>query len=327
MIRRAACRVALIIAFVAGCAVTRVSAGSIDLYVVGYSFSEIYTYTASGSGSLFIPQGGGLNSVAALALGPNGNVYVANTGTGDIDEVTPSGSISLFVSTGYFSLDSIAFDGAGDLYAAEAINPDGSPVSTVEKITPGGSVSTFSTGVSGPLGLAVEGNNLFVANFWTNSVDEIALSGPLAGLPSTFASGLSEPSALAFDSAGNLFVANGEADTIDEFAPNGSGSQFADNTVSVPDALTFGPNGNLYVTGGLNDPIDEYTPGGALSVFAVLPDASSNPQPDALVFAPAPVPVPEPASLCLFTAALLMLGATRACRGTRASFRSNRTFD
>ncbi len=327
MIRRAACRVALIIASVAGCAVTQASAGSIDLYVGGYSFSEIYTYTLSGSGSLFIPQGGGLNSVAALALGSNGNLYVANTGTGDIDEVTPSGSISLFASTGYFSLDSLAFDSAGNLYAAEAINPDGSPASTVEKITPGGSVSTFSTGESGPLGLAVEGNNLFVANFGTNSVDEIALSGPLAGLPSTFASALSEPSALAFDSAGNLFVANGEADTIDEFAPNGSGSQFADNTVSVPDALVFGPNGNLYVTGGLNDPIDEYTPGGALSVFAMLPDASSNPQPDALVFGPAPVPVPEPASLCLFTAALLVLGATRACRGTRASFRSNTALD
>ena len=46
-------------------------------------------------------------------------------------------------------------------------------------------------------------------------------------MESTFASGLSAPVGLAFDSAGNLFVADCVSGIIYEFTPNGVESIFA----------------------------------------------------------------------------------------------------
>jgi sugar lactone lactonase YvrE len=297
--------IAAIVCLASGLAATRASAGPVDLYVSSFSFGEIYAYSLNGSGSLFIPQSPGLNSVAAMALGPNGNLYVAEPNS-MIDEVSLSGNITPFATTGVFAPDAMAFDSFGNLYVTGAIKSDGSFASLIEKITPDGTVSTFSNGANGPLGLAVDkNNNLFVANFGDNSIDEITPGGT----ETQFASGLSSPAGLAFDADGNLFVSNVGNNTIDEFTPGGLETQFATGTVDEPAALAFDPDGNLYVTGGLNDPIDVYTPSGQVSQFAVLPDASQNPQPDALVFAPAPVPAPEPASLSVFAAGLLALRA------------------
>ena len=47
------------------------------------------------------------------------------------------------------------------------------------------------------------------------------------GKPSTFASGFNNPYGLAFDSAGNLYVADSENNTVDEVTPSGVVSTFA----------------------------------------------------------------------------------------------------
>lgn len=311
---------ALMIVFAA----TRASADPIDLYVGSYSFGEVFTYTASGAESLFLPEGPipGF-SVAAMAFGPNGNLFVSADGTSSVYEVSATGNVTFFASTGFLTQDAIAFDSAGNLYVSNAFNPDGSFGNVIDKITPNGSVSTFATGLDGPFALAFNSaDDLFVADVGTNTIDEITPSGVM----SVFASGLCEPAGLAFNSAGVLFVANGECNTIDEISTTGVVSQFADNTVSVPDALAFDGAGNLYVTGGLNDPIDVYTPSGVGSLFAPVPDAApffENPQPDALAFGPAPIP--EPGSLALLSGFLLattLLGrrvAKTALHATRSA--------
>src|SRR5436309_9489492 len=68
------------------------------------------------------------------------------------------------------------------------------------------------------------------------------------GVQSTFASGLSSPEGLAFDSAGNLFVADRVANgTINEFTPGGARSIFASG-LSYPEGLAFDNAGNLFAT-------------------------------------------------------------------------------
>jgi hypothetical protein len=54
-----------------------------------------------------------------------------------------------------------------------------------------------------------------------------------------FASGLSSPRALAFNNAGDLFVANGGANDILEITPNGTTSVFATG-LDIPVGLAFG---------------------------------------------------------------------------------------
>ena len=82
-----------------------------------------------------------------------------------------------------------------------------------------------------------------------------------AGVVSTFASGFSFPEGLAFDAAGNLYVANQNANTVSKVTPAGVISTFASG-FSLPDGLAFDAAGNLYVTNAGNDTVSKVTPAG-----------------------------------------------------------------
>src|SRR5947208_11144345 len=71
------------------------------------------------------------------------------------------------------------------------------------------------------------------------------------GVRTTFAFGLSYPYALAFDSAGNLFVTEPSSSGdgyVDKFTPNGTRSTFAE--LGAPLGLAFDGAGSLFVAGG-----------------------------------------------------------------------------
>ena len=85
--------------------------------------------------------------------------------------------------------------------------------------------STFASGLNIPVGLACDkSGNLFVADAGTGAVGSRAVyKFTLAGVRTTFASGISGP--LACDSMGNLFVA--DAGAIYKFTPMGIRAIFA----------------------------------------------------------------------------------------------------
>jgi WD40 repeat protein len=91
------------------------------------------------------------------------------------------------------------------------------------------------------------------------------------GTKTTFASGIHEPLALAFDRKGNLFVANSGAgvpqmpSSILKFTPDGTESTFATNDSSAILGLAFDGVGNLFATTGF---ILKFAPDGTVTGFA-----------------------------------------------------------
>jgi len=82
---------------------------------------------------------------------------------------------------------------------------------------------------------------------------------------SLFASELNGPSALAFDSGGDLFVAIG-GDQILKFTPDGGGTTFASG-LNGPSGLAFDAAGNLFVADLNSGNIYKFTPDGGRSTF------------------------------------------------------------
>jgi len=116
-------------------------------------------------------------------------------------------------------------------------------------------------------------------------------------MQSTFASGLSEPFGLAFNSADDLFVADTASGNIYEFTPDGVQSTFASGLVN-PSGLAFDGSDDLFVAFQSGSIIDEITPGGTESFFA------NNPGADGPAFLAVQL-VPEPS-----VSGLLAVGAT-----------------
>jgi len=87
---------------------------------------------------------------------------------------------------------------------------------------------------------------------------------PGSTTPTTELAGLSAPKALAFDSHGNLYVANsdfGQGTTVNEFAPGSTVAAATLTGVTDPVALAFDPNGNLFVANYVISTVSEFKPG------------------------------------------------------------------
>ena len=99
-------------------------------------------------------------------------------------------------------------------------------------------------------------------------------------VPNAFVSALDEPDGLAFDAAGNLYVANDRNNTISRIARAGIISTFVVGGLDHPDGLAFDAAGNLYVANYGNNTISKVTPAGAVSTFV----SSGIDEPEGLAF-------------------------------------------
>jgi PEP-CTERM motif-containing protein len=108
------------------------------------------------------------------------------------------------------------------------------------------------------------------------------------GARTTFASGLSNPYGLAFNSAGNLFgsVSSG----ISEFTPGGIQTPFVG--VAGIDDMAFDNAGNMFATGNGN--LVEFAPGGQEQTIATGLGNSTG-----IAIQGLSLPVPEPSTLAL----------------------------
>ncbi len=106
-----------------------------------------------------------------------------------------------------------------------------------------------------------------------NEIDKVSSTGTV----STFATPPgSITTGLAFDSSGNLYVAENGSDQISKVTPGGVASLFATLPGgSNPQGLAFDSSGNLYAADVTSNQISKITPGGTVSLFATLPGGSN----------------------------------------------------
>lgn len=153
----------------------------------------------------------------------------------------------------------------------------GDPASGAETIyvsNMAGSIEMYDASTGAHLGVIASGLNLpsglafdRAGNLYVAiSGDNIIERFTTNGVGSVFATGLSYPQGLAFDSAGNLYVANYWDASIVEFTPGGVGSVFATNV--SPYGLAFDAAGNLYAADNHASQIMKFTPEGAGSLLA-----------------------------------------------------------
>jgi len=234
-----------------------------NLFVANTTFDGINTYQASivkitpdGVQSTFAILSGNLFG-EGVAFDRAGNLFVAAIdqtdpnayGPSTIYKITPGGVQSTFGTLPYRGFD-LAFDGAGNLFAADAGHPD-IISAAIYKFTPNGTRRIFANqraigNFYGPLGLAFDSlGNLFASidNQNPMGTDYILKFTP-DRMESTFATGLDWPVGLAFDRSGNLFVANravfAPPAAIYKFTPDGNRTVFA-SPVDDPRFLAFQP--------------------------------------------------------------------------------------
>jgi glucose/arabinose dehydrogenase len=224
-----------------------------------------------------------LGAIFALAVTAHAqNLYVSTQRPPShaILEFTPSGTQSTYAS-GLLFPRGLAFDSIGNLFAAETLEPDNHDIGRAlrfnlrNKVSTVGSVTNFFFE-----GLAVDvaGNTYVMANddrspTGASTIFKFTPSGERI----IFGSIPGQGWGLAFDSAGNLYAADGGDQTIYKFAPNGTRTVFAGPTAFAegesPVGLAFDSSGNLFVSiETFSDPgagsVVYFSPTGVKSIFA-----------------------------------------------------------
>ena len=187
-----------------------------------------------------------MSNVSGIAFDAAGNMYLADRQNARIRKVALNGTISTFAGTGVagftgdggpainatlYSPNSVAFDGAGNLYVADSSN------NAIRKISPSGIITTVvGTGSTG-FGFSGDGGPAAVAQ-------------------------LNDPQSVAFDNAGNLYIADEDNERIRMISPSGiissiagdgtknfsgDGGPASNSELNLPEGIAVGPNGSVYV--------------------------------------------------------------------------------
>jgi hypothetical protein len=212
------------------------------------------------------------NTPSALALGSDGNLYVADTGNNRIRKITPDGQVTTVAGNGTAGyLDGPAataqFNGPvgltvsvdGDIYVADTYNDVIRMITTEGQVTTiaGGGTPGYADGeqkvalFDTPCGIIVANNNLIVADTGNRRLRKVTAEGNVTTLPVT-GEELSRPVGLAFTHDHFLYVTELDRPRVLQVAPDGvtrvvagNGAEFADGTrFNQPTAIAIGPRLN-----------------------------------------------------------------------------------
>jgi sugar lactone lactonase YvrE len=205
-------------------------------------------------------------------FGPDGNLYLADWGAGEVVRVAPDGRPETLIQ-GLNEPSGLAFDRYGNLYIAnhsQGLMGEG----TIVRVAGNGDRTRFAVNLTGPTALAFDRMGfLFVASFETNSISMVTEDGVVT----TFADNIPQPSALLFDTEGDLWVASSTEGEIYRITPEGRVELMAVGLES-PSDMAFDQRGNLIVANYSGTQLTRVTPKGGVKAFAIVPKGTISHQ-------------------------------------------------
>lgn len=252
-----------------------------------------------------------------VAIDRADNIYVADMGNYTIRKITPAGTVTTLAGTAgqrrnsdlssgkaRFNLPrGVALDEAGNVYVADSANH------IIRKVNPGGVVTTLAgtVGVSGrsdgagaaarffsPYGVAVDkAGNVFVADTNNHAIRKVSPAGVVTTLAGGGGRGsggedgagnvarFNQPSSVAVDGAGNVYVCDKENYSIRKVTPTGmvttlagkAGHRGTDDGTGgsayfyVPRGITIDGGGNIYVADNQNFSVRKVTAAGVVTTL------------------------------------------------------------
>lgn len=229
---------------------------------------KIYTYAGTGvaghSGDGTAAAGAQINAPLNVLVDPTGNVYILDHGNLRVRKINTFGNIYTIAGTGVYGFsgdgsvgtsanivpNGIALDKNNNLYISDA------SFDVIRKVNSAGIISTIA-------GIGIEGNS--------------GNGGPAN------AAKLGSPYGMAFDTAGNMYIADGINHVVRKINPAGIISRFAgddtagywgdDTLASVarldsPYAVAADRRGNVYISDMLNNVIRKVDANGVITTYA-----------------------------------------------------------
>jgi gluconolactonase len=183
-----------------------------NLFIVNIESGDISKITPEGQVKTFVNTGGAPNGAR---FHPNGDLYVADRQKGIIT-VSPDGKIRVvldhYLGRKFNGPNDLIFDSRGNLYFTD---PHGStaenPFGCVYRLSSAGEIVCLASGLDYPNGLVLSQDErfLFVANTRKNRILRYVLDPPpFRSYIFSQLSGGWGPDGMAFDVAGNLYVAH-----------------------------------------------------------------------------------------------------------------------
>ena len=263
-----------------------------------------------------------LGLVAGVAVDSAGNLYLTDVGNHRSFKVSADGTLTTIAGNGiqWFSGDGgpganasvsnpwgVAVDAAGNVFVADSENQ------RVRRIGLDGTITTVAGGGDGPLGdggpapsatlnfqfsgVAVDANgNLYIADRFNHRVRMVtSISGIITTVAGTGTAGFSgdagpatsaeleEPTGVAVDASGNIYIADRVNQRVRRVGPDGMITTVAGNGIdgfggdsgpavdaalNFPEGVAVDGSGNLYIADTQNHRVRMVSPGGTITTVA-----------------------------------------------------------
>lgn len=224
---------------------------------------------------------GQLNSPAQTTVGPEGDVYVADSGNDRVSVYSGSGAFLRSIGEGRLDHpEDVALDDSGRAFVADSGNH------RIAVFSSGGAFLYSFGGEIGegelidPTGVDVDasmfGSTVFVADSGNNAVASYAPDGEFLDSFGAVAA----PSAVVVGAGGNLFVADPGSERVDVFSKDGEGpirsiGGSGEGKLHEPVALVVDASGGIYVADQNAQRVFHFTADGAfLGSFAAAPNVA-----------------------------------------------------